>query len=348
MSKKLFNYNCPVTKHGSTTGIVNGCSDGIINLNNLSYRWAYSLWELMLANTWFPKEVDLTQDVRDYNNLTKGERTLYDRVLSQLIFMDSIQTNNTPDNVNPFITAPEVNMCLVRQSFEEALHSQSYAVMVDSISMNTDEIYEMWRKNDKLRKKNEYIGNVYENISQLALKGDFISQLKMIVANQCLEGIYFYSGFAGMYALGTNGKMVGSSQMIRFIQRDEVTHLQLFANIFKEMIKENQDIYNDNKVFINNMVYNMFKDAVELEVEWGKHITEEGILGLTGELIEKFVKYLANKRLNAIGYKPLYPEIISNPLSWFDKYSDFNSAKTNFFEGNVTNYDKGRLSFDNF
>ncbi len=345
MKKKLFNYDCPMYK-GSTTSIINGCSEGIINLNNLSYRWAYNLWEMMLANTWFPKEVDLTEDARQYRNLLPSEKRMYDKVLSQLIFMDSIQTNNTVDNVNPWITAPEVNMCLVRQSFEEALHAQSYAVMVDSISLNTEEIYEMWRDDKELKSKNEFIGNVYEQYGQRAIDGDDEAKIYMIVANQCLEGIYFYSGFAGIYVLARAGKMLGSAQMIRFIQRDEVTHLQLFANIYKEIQKEYPSLFTEKVI---NNVKDMFYQAYELERKWGEYITEEAILGFSNELIDKFIKYLTNKRLKAIGLEEMFPEVgQKNPLSWFDSFSSFNEQKTNFFEGNVTNYSKGSLNFDDF
>jgi len=345
MKKKLFNYNCPIHK-GSTSSIINGCTEGIINLNKLSYKWAYNLWEMMLANTWFPKEVDLTEDARQYRNLLASEKRLYDKVLSQLIFMDSIQTNNSVDNVNPWITAPEVNMCLVRQAFEEALHSQSYAVMVDSISMNTDEIYEMWRSDSELKGKNEFIGNVYETYGQKAIDGDDEAKIYMIVANQCLEGIYFYSGFAGIYVLARAGKMLGSAQMIRFIQRDEVTHLQLFANIYKEIQKENPQLFTE-KVIQN--VRDMFYQAYELERDWGYYITNEQILGFSNQLIDNFIKYLTNKRLHAIGLEPLFPEVgDKNPLSWFDSFGSFNEQKTNFFEGNVTNYSKGSLDFDDF
>ena len=185
--KKLFNYNCPMHK-GSTTSIINGCTEGIINLNKLSYPWAYNLWEMMLANTWFPREVDLTEDARQYRQLLPAEKRMYDKALSQLIFMDSIQTNNTPDHVNPWITAPEVNMCIVRQAFEEALHSQSYAVMVDSISQNTDEIYELWRNDLKLKNKNlKYfisdsrgnILNISKNLEELLNKTRF-KKLKLV------------------------------------------------------------------------------------------------------------------------------------------------------------------------
>ncbi|MEA3331726.1 MAG: ribonucleotide-diphosphate reductase subunit beta, partial [Campylobacterota bacterium] len=119
--------------------IFGGDPTGLFELNNIKYQWAYNLWEVMLNNTWFPKEVDMTQDVKDYKILTEAEKVAYDKTLSQLIFMDSLQTNNLIDNVNPYVTAPEINLILVRQSFEEALHSQSYAVMVDSISTNTEE-----------------------------------------------------------------------------------------------------------------------------------------------------------------------------------------------------------------
>jgi ribonucleoside-diphosphate reductase beta chain len=126
-------YNPDSTEHVNDRKIFGGDPTGIFELNNIKYQWAYNLWEVMLNNTWFPKEVDMTRDVNDYKNLTEAEKQAYDKALSQLIFMDSLQTNNLIDNVNPYVTSPEVNLILVRQSFEEALHSQSYAVMVHSI-----------------------------------------------------------------------------------------------------------------------------------------------------------------------------------------------------------------------
>ena len=161
----------------------------------------------------------MTADAKDYKLLTSAEKRMYDLVLAQLIFMDSLQTNNLMDNINPYITAPEINACLSRQAYEEANHSKSYAVMVESISDNTDEIYDMWKNDSKLLEKNKYIAEVYKNLS-----GD-ITDTKIVLAlfaNQILEGLYFYAGFAAIYALGKSGKMLGSTQMIRFIQRDEV------------------------------------------------------------------------------------------------------------------------------
>ena len=158
-------YNPESTEDVNGRSIFGGNPTGIFELNNIKYQWAYNLWEVMLNNTWFPKEVDMTRDVIDYKNLTDSEKTAYDKALSQLIFMDSLQTNNLIDNVNPYVTAPEINLILVRQSYEEALHSQSYAVMVDSISQNSEEIYELWRRDMMLKAKNDAIAAVYEELA---------------------------------------------------------------------------------------------------------------------------------------------------------------------------------------
>jgi ribonucleoside-diphosphate reductase beta chain len=331
-------YNPDSTENVNDRRVFGGNPTGIFELNNIKYQWAYNLWEMMLNNTWFPKEVDMTRDVNDYKNLTEAEKTAYDKALSQLIFMDSLQTNNLIDNVNPYVTAPEINLILVRQSFEEALHSQSYAVMVDSISTNSTEIYELWRRDMMLKHKNDSIAAVYQELAKNPTDSNF---LKACFANQILEGIYFYSGFTYIYTLARAGKMLGSAQMIRFIQRDEVTHLVLFQNIINTLRKERADLFTDK---LRAEVIEMFKNAVQLESDWGKYITQGQILGLTNDIVEQYIQYLADDRLNSVGFDKLYN--VSNPIKWVDDFAKFNDQKTNFFEGNVTNYSKGSLSFD--
>lgn len=333
-------YNPDSTEKTSQRKIFGGNPTGIFELNDIKYQWAYNLWEMMLNNTWFPKEVDMTQDISDYKRLTDTEKVAYDKVLAQLIFMDSLQTNNLIDNVNPFITSPEINLVLVRQSFEEALHSQSYAVMVDSISQNSDEIYQLWRTDMMLKSKNDAIAKVYEELSSNPTD---TAMLKAMFANQILEGIYFYSGFTYLYTLARSGKMLGSAQMIRFIQRDEVTHLVLFQNMINATKKERPELFTPQLI---EEVYEMFKSAVRLESEWGKYITQGQILGLTDDIIEQYIQYLADDRLKAVGLKPLYN--VMHPIKWVDNFSKFNDQKTNFFEGNVTNYSKGSLNLDDF
>ncbi|MFA6394770.1 MAG: ribonucleotide-diphosphate reductase subunit beta, partial [Sulfurimonas sp.] len=158
-----------------------------------------------------------------------------------------------------------------------------------------------------------------------------------------LEGIYFYSGFTYIYTLARSGKMLGSAQMIRFIQRDEVTHLVLFQNIINTLRRERADLFTEELL---EEVYDMFRKAVELEVAWGQYITQGQILGLTNEIVAQYIRYLADERLHAVGLKKLYN--VPNPIKWVDDFSKFNDQKTNFFEGTVTNYSKGSLSFDDF
>ncbi len=331
-------YNPESEEHVNDRCVFGGDPTGIFELNNIKYQWAYNLWEVMLNNTWFPKEVDMTRDTNDYKNLTESEKTAYDKTLSQLIFMDSLQTNNLIDNVNPYVTAPEINLILVRQSFEEALHSQSYAVMVDSISQNSEEIYELWRTDMMLKQKNDAIAAVYDNLAHDPTEHNFV---KACFANQILEGIYFYSGFAYIYTLARSGKMLGSAQMIRFIQRDEVTHLVLFQNLINTLRRERPDLFTEQ---LKEEVIEMFKKAVELETMWGQYITQGQILGLTNEIVAQYIQHLADERLTAVGYDPLYN--VEHPIKWVDDFAKFNDQKTNFFEGTVTNYSKGSLSFD--
>lgn len=331
-------YNPDSTESVNDRKVFGGDPTGIFELNNIKYQWAYNLWEMMLNNTWFPKEVDMTRDVNDYKNLTDVEKMAYDKALSQLIFMDSLQTNNLIDNINPYVTSPEINLILVRQSFEEALHSQSYAVMVDSISTNSEEIYELWRRDMMLKHKNDAIASVYQELAKNPTDENFV---KACFANQILEGIYFYSGFTYIYTLARSGKMLGSAQMIRFIQRDEVTHLVLFQNLINTLRKERADLFTPK---LRAEVVEMFKEAVELEISWGQYITQGQILGLTDDIVEQYIKYLADDRLTSVGFDKIYN--VSNPIKWVDDFAKFNDQKTNFFEGTVTNYSKGSLSFD--
>ncbi|MCZ6150942.1 ribonucleotide-diphosphate reductase subunit beta [Campylobacter ureolyticus] len=337
--KKIYNPESNETLGGRK--VFGGNPHGILNFTKAKYQWALKLWDLMEANTWFPKEVDTTDDVRDYNfNLTGAEKRMYDLVWSQLISMDSFQTNNLADNINPYITAPEINAILVRQAYEEANHSKSYAVMVEAICENTDLIYEMEKHDAVLKKKNDYISSVYEDLA-----GD-VTEEKLVlamIANQILEGIYFYSGFTAIYALARAGKMLGSAQMIRFIQRDEITHLLLFQNMINTVKKERPDLFSEK---IINKIYEMFEKAGELEIEWGKYITQNQIMGFTDDIITDYIHYLVDQRLTAIGLKKKYD--VKHPIKWVDDFAKFNDQKSNFFESKVTNYSKGSLSFDDF
>ncbi|TPH66572.1 ribonucleotide-diphosphate reductase subunit beta [Helicobacter pylori] len=336
--KKIYNPNS--TESVNERKIFGGNPTSMFDLNKIKYQWADHLWKTMLANTWFAEEVSMNDDKRDYLKLSTEEKIGYDRALAQLIFMDSLQANNLIDNINPFITSPEINLCLVRQAYEEALHSHAYAVMVESISANTEEIYDMWRNDMQLKSKNDYIAQVYMELAKNPTEENI---LKALFANQILEGIYFYSGFSYFYTLARSGKMLGSAQMIRFIQRDEVTHLILFQNMINALRHERADLFTLQLI---NEVIGMFKKAVEIEALWGDYITQGKILGLTSSLIEQYIQFLADSRLSKVGIAKVYG--VQHPIKWVESFSSFNEQRSNFFEARVSNYAKGSVSFDDF
>ena len=161
--------------------------------------------------------------------------------------------------------------------------------MVESISDNTDEIYDMWKTDARLQEKNDFIAGTYKNLA-----GD-IDDHKIVLAmfaNQILEGIYFYAGFSAMYALGKSGKMLGSSQMIKFIQRDEVTHLLLFQHLINSTKKERPELFTDE---LEEEVRTMFRKAVDLEASWGDYITQGQILGFTKDIITCYFRKRTNR-----------------------------------------------------
>lgn len=340
--KKIYNPHTP--EELMDRKVVGGDPDGILNFAKMRFDWARQVYDLMEANTWFPKEVNLTDDPKDYKSLSSSEKRMYDLALAHAIYLDSFQVNNIMDNFNRYITAPEVNACLSRQSYEETLHSKSYAVIAEALFDNPDIVYELWKNDPVLRQKNN---DIYETFNLLETD-DITDEIIFyaVIGNLLLEAVYFHVAFLCFYNLSRLGKMKGTSGMIRFINRDEVTHVLLFSNIAQTMLKSNP-LLSSPKVKDN--VITMLKRAYDIESRWGIYITNENgievIPGINNELIKTYVKHLINGVCRNILIEPLYPEVI-NPCEWVTQFSSFNEQRTNFFEGNVVNYSKGSTSFD--
>lgn len=315
--------------------MIGGNTTNLIELNNVKYDWATKMYRNMMNNFWIPEEIPLAQDAKDYKFLSPHERQGYDKIISFLIFLDSLQTSNLP-NINEYITAPEVNLCLTVQTFQEAVHSQSYSYILDSVCSAEvrDDIYNQWREDKHLLRRNRFITDLYEKFID---DSSTVNLLRAIMANYILEGIYFYSGFSFFYSLGRQGKMLGTVSEIKYIQRDELTHLALFQNIFREIRKENPEIFTNELI---EDLRQMMKTAVEHEIEWGQYITNDMMNGLSNEIIDQYIKYLSNERLKMLGLEILYPEVVEHPMKWVENFSNMNSMKTDFFEQKVTNYSK--------
>ena len=277
--------------------IIGGNTTNLNDFNNMRYSWVSGWYRQVMNNFWVPEEINLAQDVKDYPHLLPAERRAYDKILSFLVFLDSIQTANLPC-IGEYVTANEINLCLSIQAFQECVHSQSYSYMLDTICspVERNEILYQWKTDEHLLRRNTFIGNLYNEFQE---KKDPFTLLKVMMANYILEGIYFYSGFMFFYNLSRNGKMPGSAQEIRYINRDENTHLWLFGNVIRELKKEEPQLFTEENV---SLLRAMMREGVEQEIAWGHYVIGDQIPGLTGEMITDYIQYLGNLRLSSLGF----------------------------------------------
>ena len=323
--------------------MIGGNTTNLNDFNNMRYAWVSGWYRQAMNNFWIPEEINLSQDVKDYPNLSAPERRAYNKILSFLVFLDSIQTANLPC-IGEYVTANEVNLCLSIQTFQECVHSQSYSYMLDTICSPTqrDDILYQWKTDEHLLRRNTFIGDLYNEFQK---KKDAFTLLKVMMANYILEGVYFYSGFMFFYNLARNGKMPGSAQEIRYINRDENTHLWLFRNIILELQKENPELFTPENI---EVLRGMLEEGVRQEVAWGHYVIGDDIPGLTKGMVTDYIKYLGNLRWAGLGYGPLYEGYDSEPenMAWVSQYSNANMVKTDFFEAKSTAYAKSTALVD--
>lgn len=323
--------------------LINGNTTNLNDFNNMKYNWVSDWYRQAMNNFWIPEEINLSQDVKDYRILNQEERTAYDKILSFLIFLDSLQTANLP-NITEYVTANEVNLCLTIQSFQEAVHSQSYGYMLDTICSPEErlDILYQWKDDPILLNRNRFIGDLYNDFQE---QRDSFTFTKTLIANYILEGIYFYSGFMFFYNLGRIGKMSGSVQEIRYINRDENTHLWLFRNIILDLQKEEPDLFSEDKIAIYK---EMLKQGVEEEIKWGEYVIGDTIEGLSTSMITDYIRYLGNLRSTGLGFGILYEDNQEEPesMKWVSQYSNANMIKTDFFEAKSSAYAKASALVD--
>lgn len=310
-----------------------GNTTNLMQLNDVRYTWAVGLYQQMRENFWIPQRLDVTQDVTDYWNLTLEERYAYDGILSYLTFLDSIQTCNIP-HLKSSITAPEVSLCMAEQISQEGMHNQSYQYLIETIvpPERRNQVYDFWRTDRVLRDRCEFVAKLYQNyIDRPNTENYFVA----LVADYLLEGIYFYNGFIYFYNLASRMLMPGTADIIKMINRDELSHVRLY----QKLIPEAMEIFPHSR----DRIYEMFDTAVEHECRWTDHIVGNNILGITETSTEQYTKYLANMRLRSIGLEPLYPEdrYKKSPYNHLERFSDTKKeahTKANFFEATVTSY----------
>jgi len=347
--------------------VIDGSPNGIFNFNETNHMWATKLYLKMKDRTWFPNQVDISKDVVNYQKLSPEKKRAYDLVLAQLISNDSIQSNQLADRINPYITSPIINACLITQAMEEVNHSYSYAVMAEDVAKDTQRIYTMSKHDEELARKNLAVENMYE----VLFEPDASNPLKRLwydfkykklhieytpskedmllacAANQVLEELVFPGGFVVIHSLEDD--LPGSSSMIAEIQKDEtLSHVELFKRIFRQIVTEEFD----NKVpeNVKERIYGVIKNIVKAEKRWTKYVSK-GLPGFSGATIDIFVEGKGNSVCKNLLLEPLYPKYKYDPLDKLLKAHlkgglDSKKSKTNFFERNVADYSNDPIEYD--
>lgn len=320
--KKIFN------EHGSDTlesrQVIGGNSTGIMNLNSIKYTWATKLQKIMLNNHWIPEKVSLVDDRVTLKNLTDDELYAFKRTNSFLIALDSMQMANIP-RLSDYITAPEISGIFTLQAFQEYIHSLSYQYILNELFSSTEreEIYNLWRDDEMLLKRNKLIASHYQKFNDNPNKDTFKLAL---AADFVLEGIYFYNGFNFFYQLASRNKVPNVAKIIKYIENDEVTHVSFMIHLIKEIF----DFNNPDDVAI---IVDAITEAVVEEIAYGHDVYGDRILGISKQSTEENVKYIANQRCKSLGLPILYKGFNKNPYQYLD-----NTKRENFFETSVTEY----------
>ncbi len=320
--------------------ILNGNTTGLKDFNRIKYVNYDKLYDAMMNNHWRANEINMVQDSQDYKSLDPDIKRAFNKTFSFLIFLDSIQADNL-FHINSVVYLEEIQQCLYLQAAQEVEHNKAYAYTLASVAspLEINKIMDEWRTDPVLLKRIQLITKGYDTFKSHKTKETFA---KVLLSNYLLEGIYFYTGFTFVYSLSRMGLMPGTVNNVKLINRDENTHLSLFQMLFNDFVKENKGTF--MKSLVNEM-HLLIKEAVEMEIEWGKHVYGNKIKGMSDKAMEDYIKYLANKRSEKIGFPPIYPEATKNPMVWVDKFAntDGKAGKmvTDIFEKENTDYTKG-------
>lgn len=289
----------------------------------------------MLSNFWQASEVSMMSDVKTFPDLSDTEKESFLKIISLLSTLDSSQTKAIL-LLSLYTTDPSVQSILAVISQQEAVHNESYSYILSSLVSLEEQkaAFEIGRKDPVLLKRNEKIQSYYNAF----IENPTVSQiLKTCIYSTLLEGLFFYSGFSYFYNLARQNKMVGTSTMISYINRDELEHSRFISELIRATLNEHPEL--NNRAFID-WVYEAFEEAVDLEIEWSHHVLTD-VSGIDLEELEGFIKYRANKMLRMIGMEDLYPDHTDNPMKWIRAYVDnIDDTKTDFFEQKSRQYTK--------
>lgn len=323
--------------------IINGLEADVIQLSPMKHKFAWKFYENSNANHWLPTEISMQKDVEQWtanNILSEDERSAFKTVLGFFSTADSIAANNIVIALYKHVTSPECRMYLLRQSYEEAIHTHAYQHIVESLSLDEGEIFNMYREVDAIFDKDAFVLKFNEGIFNKdfftgTLENDQKFLENLAVFSLVLEGIFFYSSFAVMFGFQRQGKLTGSAEQIQYIMRDESQHLNFGIELINTIKIEQPELWTTE---FQERLIKIIKEAVVLEYTFAQTVFPKGIVGLNSDNFKEYIEYIADRRLERVGLPKQYNA--NNPFPWMSEAIDLNKEK-NFFETRVTEYRTG-------
>ena len=323
--------------------IINGQTD-VNQLVPFKYKWAWQKYLDSCANHWMPQEINMNRDIalwKDPKGLTEDERRVIKRNLGFFVTADSLAANNIVLGTYRHITAPECRQYLLRQAFEEAIHTHAYQYIVESLGLDESEIFNAYNEVGSIRAKDEFLIPFIETLTDPHFKTGTPENdqklLKSLIVFSCMmEGLFFYVGFTQILAMGRQNKMTGAAEQYQYILRDESMHCNFGIDLVNQLKMENPHLWTPQ---FREEIRSLFKEAVDLEYRYAEDTMPRGVLGLNAPMFKGYLRFIANRRCQQIGIDPLFANE-DNPFPWMSEMIDLKKER-NFFETRVIEYQTG-------
>jgi ribonucleoside-diphosphate reductase beta chain len=319
--------------------LINCHTVDVNQLMPLKYKWAWEHYLNGCANHWMPTEVPMGKDIEMWKSdaLSPDEKRVIMRNLGFFSTAESLVGNNIVLAIFKYVTNPEVRQYLLRQAFEEAIHTHTFHYIVESLSLDQGEIFNMYNEINTIHAKDVFEMRLTETIATGNFNTNTPEGSQKFLENLIgyyiiMEGIFFYSGFVMILSFHRQNKMTGIGEQFQYILRDETVHLNFGIDLINGIKEENPEIWTPE---FQAHIIDLIKEAVELEVQYAQDCLPKGILGLTAPMFRDYVQYIADRRLERIGLKAIYRS--KNPFPWMSETIDLGKEK-NFFETRVTEY----------
>jgi len=320
------------------------CRADVNQLVPFKYDWAWQKYLDGCANHWMPQEINMTPDVALWKNedgLSEDERKIVMRSLGFFSTADSLVANNLVLSIYRHITNPECRQYLLRQSFEEAIHTHAYQYVIQSLGMDEAELFNMYREVPSVARKASWALDFTKELDDPNFETGEAEQdkklLRNLIAFYCvLEGIFFYCGFTQILSMGRRNKMTGTSEQFQYILRDESMHLNFGIDMINQIKLENPHLWDEE---MQDQAAGMILQGMELEIEYARDTMPRGVLGMNASMMEEYLNYIANRRLVQLGLPEEFAKA-ENPFPWMSEIMDLRKEK-NFFETRVIEYQTG-------